>query len=309
MLSMWSAAFHLSSRGKFLLREHVCRKEFAPAYETQPDPHPVTLRDVQKGVLQQYGVRDVSLQIGPSGITEAQCAFKVADGNDDVLSLGRLLRRGFEFDLSVGRGCCMYPRGKPEKAVPLFLHNNRLRLEALPSVRVISDCRPVGMEMQSSSSTVPGARAHDERRRDEVHGDGVDIPSVPVAALAESPLRALRAQLAELGRPTYGNKYHYWRRLRRAREARAESDAVARHDEAMAAGTADVHVPARPVEPLSEERERDTMCHTCHHSRGASIACVEELLKEITSELRLSVRKRAPSHRVRFCLPEDESGI
>ena len=28
--------------------EHVCRKEFAPTYETQPDPHPVTLRDVQK---------------------------------------------------------------------------------------------------------------------------------------------------------------------------------------------------------------------------------------------------------------------
>ena len=88
------------------------RKEFAPAYKIQPDPHPVTLRDVEKGVLQQYGVRDVSLQIVPSGITEAQCAFKVADVNDDVLSLGRLLRRGFEFDLSMGRGCCMYPQGK-----------------------------------------------------------------------------------------------------------------------------------------------------------------------------------------------------
>ena len=78
--------------------EHVCRKEFAPAYETQPDPHPVTLRDVQRGVLQQYG------------ITAAQCALKVADVNDDVLSLGRLLRRGFEFDLSLGRGCSMFPR-------------------------------------------------------------------------------------------------------------------------------------------------------------------------------------------------------
>ena len=114
------------------------------------------------------------------------------DVNDDVLSLGRLLRRGFEFDLSMGRGCCMYPRGKPEKAVPLFLHNNSLRLEALPSVRAISDCRPVGMEMETSSSTVSESRAHDERRRDEVHGDGVDIPPVPVDALGpKSPLRAL----------------------------------------------------------------------------------------------------------------------
>ena len=184
--------------------EHVCRKEFAPAYETQPDPHPVKLRDVQKGVLQQYGVRDVSLQIDPSAITAAQCAFKVAEVNDDVLSLGRLLRRGIELDLSMGRGCCMYPRGRPEKAVPLFLHNS-LRLEALPSVRAISDCRPVGTEMETSPSTVPGPRAHDGGRRDELLGDGVDIPPVPVDALGpKSPLRALRAQLAESGRPTYG---------------------------------------------------------------------------------------------------------
>ena len=132
--------------------EHVCRKEFAQVYETQPDPHPVTLRDVQKGVLQQYGVRDVSLQMGPSGITAAQCAFKVADVNDDVLSLGRLLRRGFEFDLSLGRGCSMFPQGRPDKAVPLFLYNNSLWLQALPSVRAISDCRPVGMEMGGPSS-------------------------------------------------------------------------------------------------------------------------------------------------------------
>ena len=133
--------------------EHVCRKEFEPAYETQPDLHPVTLRDVQRGVLQQYGVRDVTLQIGPSGITAAQCAFKVADVTDDVLSLGRLLRRGDEFDLSLGRGCSMVPRGRPDKAVPLFLHNNSLRLQALLSVRAISDCKPVAMEMGSRRGT------------------------------------------------------------------------------------------------------------------------------------------------------------
>ena len=143
-----------------------------------------------------------------------------------------------------------------------FLHNNSLRLEALNSVRAISDCRPVGMQMDSSSSTVSEPRAHDERRRDEVHGDGVDIPSVPVDALGpKSPLRAMRAQLAELGRPTYGSKYQCLRRLRSAREARAEADAAAGHEEAMAVGTADVQVPARPVEPLSEERERHNVSH------------------------------------------------
>ena len=242
--------------------EHVCRKEFAPAYETQPDPHPVTLRDVQKGVLQQYGVRDVSLQIGPSGITASQCAFKVADVNDDVLSLGRLLRRGFEFDLSLGRGCSMFPQGRPDKAVPLFLYNNSLRLQALPSVRAISNCRPVGMGVGVPAPTDPEVHAHGGERRDEVHGDRL----LPVAALGpKSPLRALRAQLAELGRPTYGSKYHCWKRSRRAREARAESEAVARHEEAMAVGSADVQVPARPVEPLSEERERHNMSHLPPH--------------------------------------------
>ena len=134
--------------------EHVCRKGFA----LSPDPHPVALRDVQKffnnAEFGTYLFRLVHLEI-----TEAQCAFKVADVNDDVLRRGRLLRRGFEFDLSMGRGCCMSPRGKPEKAVPLCLHNNSLRLEALPLVRAISDCRPVGMDMESSSSTVPEVRA------------------------------------------------------------------------------------------------------------------------------------------------------
>ena len=138
-------------------------------------------------------------------------------------------------------------RGRPDKAVPLFLHNKSLRLQALPSVRAFSDCKPVAMEMEVGGE-----------RRDEVHGDRL----LPVAALGpKSPLRALRAQLAELGRPTYGNKYHCWKRLQRAQEARAEADAVARHDEAMAVGAADVQVPGRPVEPLSEERERHNVSH------------------------------------------------
>ena len=51
--------------------------------------------------------------------------------------------------------------------------------------------------MEAPTPTVPEVRAHNGERRDEVHGDRL----VPVAALGlNSPLRALRAQLAELGR-------------------------------------------------------------------------------------------------------------
>ena len=133
---------------------------------------------------------------------------------------------------------------------------------ALPSVRAISDCKPVAMEMEVGGE-----------RRDEVHGDRL----LPVAALGpKSPLRALRAQLAELGRPDCGRKYHCWKRLQRAKEARAEADAVAKHYEAMAVGAADVQVPGRPVEPLSEERKRHNVshlppqpwCEHCVHGRA-----------------------------------------
>ena len=100
-----------------------------------------------------------------------------------------------------------------------------------------------------------------------MHGDRL----LPVAALGpKSPLGVLRAQLSELGRPTYGSKYHCWKRLQRAQEARAEADAVTGHDEAMEVGAADVQVPGRHVELLSEERERHNVSHSppqpwCEH--------------------------------------------
>ena len=157
----------------------------------------------------------------------------------------------------------MYPRGKPEKAVPLFLHNNSLRLEALPSVRVISDCRPVEWMMQSSSSTVPEARAHDERRRDEVHGDGVDIPSVPLDALGpKSPLRALRAQLAELGRPTS------WEQVSSAGEDHEELEKHVRNPMRLLGMMRPWQLeqlmcmfPQDLLSLLSEERERHNVSH------------------------------------------------
>ena len=56
---------------------------------------------------------------------------------------------------------------------------------------------------------------------------------------------------------------------------------------------------------LCPKSERDTMCHTYHRSRGASIACVDELLKEITSGSRLS--KRTKSFRsLRLILPSED---
>ena len=86
----------------------------------------------------------------------------------------------FEFDLSLGRGCSIFPRGRPDKAVPLFLHNNSLRLQASS----FGTC-DLGLRNQWRWRWEV-----DGERRDEVHGDRLP----PVAALGpKSPLRALRA--------------------------------------------------------------------------------------------------------------------
>ena len=66
--------------------EHVCRKEFAPAYETQPDPHSYSQRCSKGSSSARWGARRLSSDWSIWNYC-AQCAFKVAAVNDDVLSL------------------------------------------------------------------------------------------------------------------------------------------------------------------------------------------------------------------------------
>ena len=67
--------------------------------------------------------------VGPTGgkhAMEATATFRVAEVRDNILSLGKLVRKGLSFNLGPG-GCSMEKDGRK---VPLYLERNRLRVEA-----------------------------------------------------------------------------------------------------------------------------------------------------------------------------------
>ena len=57
---------------------------------------------------------------------EATATFRVAEVRDNILSLGKLVRKGFSFTLGP-HGCSMEKDGR---SVPLYLERNSLRVEA-----------------------------------------------------------------------------------------------------------------------------------------------------------------------------------
>ena len=57
---------------------------------------------------------------------EATATFRVAEVRDNILSMGKLVRKGFSFNLGPG-GCSMEKDGRE---VPLYLERNSLRVEA-----------------------------------------------------------------------------------------------------------------------------------------------------------------------------------
>ena len=141
---------------------------------------------------------------------EATATFRVAEVRDNILSLGKLVRKGFNFTLGP-RGCSMEKDGR---CVPLYLERNSLRVEAHVLQRV----------------TRPGYVAAGTAVADE-HMEGVDVQESqassssepvgePAAEVATAPvlktwssIKELHARLRELGAPIYGTKDVLFRRL------------------------------------------------------------------------------------------------
>ena len=74
------------------------------------------------------GQKTVPMLVGPTGCKhamEATATFRVAEVRDNILSLGKLVRKGFSFTLGP-RGCSMKKDGR---RVPLYLERNSLRVE------------------------------------------------------------------------------------------------------------------------------------------------------------------------------------
>ena len=96
---------------------------------TSRDRSTLKLKDVQQNDLVTSGQKTVPMLVGPTGgkhAMEATATFRVAEVRDNILSLGKLVRKGFSFNLGPG-GCSMEKDGRK---VPLYLARNSLRVEA-----------------------------------------------------------------------------------------------------------------------------------------------------------------------------------
>ena len=109
--------------------EHLCTPKFADSIPTGPDRSPLKLKNEQQTDLAISGRKTVPMLVGRTGgkqAMEATATFRVAEVRDNILSLGKLVRKGFSFTLGP-RGCSMEKDGR---RVPLFLERNSLRVEA-----------------------------------------------------------------------------------------------------------------------------------------------------------------------------------
>ena len=98
---------------------------------------------------------------------EATATFRVAEVRDNILSLGKLERKGFKFTLGP-HGCSMEKDGR---SVPLYLERNILRVEAHVLQRVT---RPgyvaAGQVSRTSTWKVRTSRNRKHRRCSEPVG-------------------------------------------------------------------------------------------------------------------------------------------
>ncbi|CAK0869723.1 unnamed protein product [Prorocentrum cordatum] len=103
--------------------DHLCRHRFVPEAPISAAVDAPRLFDVQQRPLPTAGLRGVEMTL-KEGIT-ATADFLVADVSDDLLSMGKLLRQGFRFNLSLEDGLYMT---KGHRSLQLTLERNSLRL-------------------------------------------------------------------------------------------------------------------------------------------------------------------------------------
>ena len=99
--------------------EHLCILNFADLITTSRDRSLFKLKDVQQNDLVISGQKTVPVLVGPTGgkhAMEATATFRVAEVRDNILSLGKLVRKGSSFNLGPG-GCSMEKGGRK---VPLM---------------------------------------------------------------------------------------------------------------------------------------------------------------------------------------------
>ena len=196
---------------------------------------------------------------------EATATFRVAEVRDNILSLGKLVRKGFSFTVGP-RGCSMEKDGR---SVPLYLERNSLRVEAHV------------LERASRSGYVAAGTAVADELMDgadikEPHASSSADPAVETSAEAGttpalvsktwSSIKELQSRLRELGAPIYGTKDVLFRRLFEyeqiaARKKVHEYLEMRRKELAVATEPVTPKILPGPIQPSEVEREHHMVNH------------------------------------------------
>ena len=116
--------------------DHMCHPDFAKEFQFKKSAG-LRLRDVQGNPLSHHGTRHVNLSVERRG-QRANIDFQIADISDNILSLEKLLRNGFVFNIRRKTDLIMYHQLYPTTIVPLFLHKDMpLRLSVQSPLRLM----------------------------------------------------------------------------------------------------------------------------------------------------------------------------
>ena len=197
---------------------------------------------------------------------KATATFRVAEVRDNILSLGKLVRKGFSFTL--GRhGCSMEKDGR---SIPLYLERNSLRVEAHV------------LQRASRSGYVAAGTAVADEVMDDIHvkdshtsssaDPAVEPPAEVALTLALvvktwSSSKELHSRLRELGAPIYGTKDVFFRRLceyeQIAAKKKEEEEYLETRGKELAVATEPVtpKILPGPVQPSEVERQHPMVNH------------------------------------------------
>ncbi|CAK0863635.1 unnamed protein product, partial [Prorocentrum cordatum] len=257
--------------------DHLCRHRFVPEAPISAALDAPRHCDVQQRPLPTAGLKGVEMAM-KEGIT-ATADFLVADVNDDLLSMGKLLRQGFRFNLSLEDGLYM---AKGHRSVQLTLERNSLRLRL--------SRRAPQMRLATAAE-----RQNGRMRRQ---------------------LLCSTAGLGELCMPIYGAKAELWDRLIVAEAAVRRSEAERAHKQAIKEqlGAQRDPVEARelpaPLAPSAEGERQPRLAHL-----PTAPWCEERIRGKAPEAPRLQVtledsERKAPliSFDFGFCKTADEDG-
>ena len=278
--------------------EHICGRDFGSqyGYSTRRTEE---IRDIQGKNLETFGRREVQLKLGREEREDCQVDFLVGSVHAPVMSVGKLVRKGFRVNFELGN--CFLEKGNRRVAVQMTNNTFRIPAEVAWSAadggekRLAAGADRVAVPPGLDDEPLPpgGAALHAPPPGGEAPavdgdspgGEGVREPAAGGPALSmKSTVKQMRARLMELGRPAYGSKCILWARLV---EAEREAQRLARHEEfvqerSQAQARGDVPVAAHPVPgpggPSAVEREQHELTH-CPYASWCEV-CVQSKGRE-----------------------------